>query len=81
MKHWGLICVSSSHDIVSFVGGNIGRVGSGFRENSTSIQSVQSNFFHKLKEFLNKMLLFIHNHFKICCSIQTVFFFSQSLNV
>lgn len=79
MKHWGLICVFSSHDIVSFVGGNIGRVGSGFRANSTSIQSVQSNFFHKLKKFLNKMLLFIHNHFK--CVVRSELFFFFSLNL
>lgn len=80
MKHLGLICVFSSHDIVSFVGGVIGRVGDGFRANSTSVESVQSNFFfHKLKEFLNKMLLFIHNQFKICCSIWNYFFFPLNL--
>lgn len=59
MKHLGLICVFSSHDNVGFMGEGFffGRVGNGFRANSTSIQSVQSNFFfHKLKEFLNKML-------------------------
>lgn len=31
MKHLGLICVFSSHGIVGFVGGAIGRVGKGFK--------------------------------------------------
>lgn len=69
MKHLGLICVFSSHDIASFVGGVIGRVGNGFRVKFTSTSQFKANYFHELKEFLNKMFLFIDDQFKICVSI------------
>lgn len=42
MKHLGLICVFSSHDIVGFVGGAIGRVGYGF-QGKCYVNSISSN--------------------------------------
>lgn len=57
-------------------------VGNGF-VGQIPLNSVSSKqvFFHKLEDFLNKMLLFIHNHLNNLLLELKCFFFSQSLNV
>lgn len=51
----------------------------GLGQTPPQFSQFKATFFSQAeRKFLNKMLLFIHNHFKICCSIWNVFF---SLNL
>lgn len=82
MKHLGLICVFSSHDIVSFVGGVIGRVGNGFRVNSTSIQSVQSKLFSQAERIFKIKCSYLYTtNLKFVARFEMFVFFPQPLNV